>query len=164
MFKRAIWRYFIVATIALLLSSCGFRLRGMADIPPWLNNIAIVVQNGHKDLVPLLKEQLRAYKIRINPDPARADYILIIEQDSLQQKITSVSASTTPRQYQLLYSVVYSLVKRKAAPIVSSRLIAVTRQLTVNNNRILGSDSEESMITRDMREDAVMQIISRLGR
>ena len=114
--------------------------------------------------MPLLKEQLRAYKIRINPDPARADYILIIEQDSLQQKITSVSASTTPRQYQLLYSVVYSLVKRKAAPIVSSRLIAVTRQLTVNNNRILGSDSEESMITRDMREDAVMQIISRLGR
>lgn len=164
MLKQASWRYLVVTTVALLLCGCGFKLRGLADMPPWLNNVAIVMQSGHKDLVPLLKEQLKAYDIRVTPEPRNADYLLIIEQDNLQQKITSVSASTTPRQYQLLYTVVYSLVKRDAKPVISSRLVAVTRQLTLNNNRILGSESEESLITRAMRQDAVMQIISRLGR
>jgi len=153
-----------VMIAAVLLSSCGFKLRGMADMPPWLNNVAVVIQNGNKDLGTMLKEQLSAYHIRINPSPAVADYILVVEQDRLEQKITSVSASTTPRQYQLLYTVTYSLLKRKAKPVISSRLVAVTRQLTVNNNRILGSDSEETQITRAMRQDAVMQIINRLDR
>lgn len=168
MLKWALKKYcFVVTTVlmsALLLSSCGFKLRGMTDMPSWFNNVAIVVQNGHTDLASLLKEQLKAYNIRICTDLATADYLLIIEQDNLQQKITSVSASTTPRQYQLLYTVTYSLVKRNAKPVISSRVVAVTRQLTVNNNRILGSDSEESMIIRAMHQDAVMQIISRLGR
>lgn len=164
MLRRSVAVLGCLMMAAILLSSCGFKLRGMADMPPWLNNVAVVIQNGNKDLGTMLKEQLRAYHIHINPNPALADYILVVEQDKLEQKITSVSASTTPRQYQLLYSVTYSLLKRKAKPVISSRLVAVTRQLTVNNNRILGSDSEESQITRAMRQDAVMQIINRLDR
>lgn len=155
----------IIVFALCCLTACGFKLRGMGDVPTWLNNVSIVVQNGHKDLASLLKDQLHARRIRINPDPAKADYLLIIEQDSLQQKITNVSASTTPRQYQLLYTLTWSLVTThgKSKALAPSQLVAVTRQLTVNNNRILGSDSEEVMITRAMRQDAVMQILDRLA-
>lgn len=150
--------------IVILITGCGFKLRGFVDLPPWLNNIAIVAHDAHRDLVPMLKDQLQAYKLNVISDPTKAAYLLIIEKDLSQQIITSISASTTPRQYQLVYTVQYSLIKADGQPIISSNSVSITRQLTVNNDRILGSDSEGMMIHREMHRDAVMQIINRISK
>jgi LPS-assembly lipoprotein len=165
MFKRC-----CLLLLVLYITGCGFKLRGMTDMPPWLNNIAIVVQDANRDLGTLLKDQFQAYGVQIIPDPTKADYLLIIKNDVNQQQITSISASTTPRQYQLTYTVRYSLVKvanksstEVSAPATTST-VSVSRQLTVNNDRILGSDSEGLMTYAEMRREAVMQIINRLSR
>ena len=147
-----------------LLTACGFHLRGMVDMPPWLNNVALVIQNGHLDLGPLLKERLQAYNIRVNPLPTQADYLLVIERDSKQQQITNVGASTAPRQYLLIYDLQFTLLGPKGKVIIPSSNISVTRQLTVNNDRILGSDAEEILLASEMRREAVMQTINRLSR
>lgn len=155
---------YLISVFSLLLSSCGFHLRGLNDIPPWLNNVAIVVQNAHRDLGPMLKTQLEAYKIRVMPNTTQADYLLVIESDGIQQQITGVAASTAPRQYLLIYDVQFTLVKVKGGIIVPSSQVFVTRQLTINNDRILGSNFEETQISYEMRRDAAIQIINRLGR
>ncbi|MDI9818857.1 MULTISPECIES: LPS assembly lipoprotein LptE [unclassified Legionella] len=153
----------LIWVTVVLLASCGFHLRGMGDLPPWLNNIAIIIQNAHRDLDPLLKDRLHAYNISTTDNPSQASYLLIIERDGYQQHITNVSASTAPRQYQLIYEVQFSLHERKGRVILPSSHVFVTRQLTINNDRILGSDSEEILLKNEMRRDAVMQIINRLG-
>jgi LPS-assembly lipoprotein len=150
--------------LVLTLAGCGFHLRGFVDMPAWLNNISIVIQNAHRDLGPMLKNQLQAYNIRINPNVTQADYLLIIESDSIQQRMTNVGASTAPRQYLLIYDVQFSLVKAKSGAIIPSSHASVTRQLTVNSNRILGSNYEEALISKEMRRDAAVQIINRLSR
>lgn len=166
MFKRPTLLFLLV-----LITGCGFKLRGMNDMPAWLNNIAIVVEDAHKDLGAMLKDQFQAYRIRIISNPTKADYLLIIRNDANQQQITSISASTTPRQYQLTYTVRYSLIKVKktkgseevSVP-AATNVVSVSRQLTVNNDRILGSDAEGLMTYAEMRREAVMQIINRLSR
>lgn len=153
-----------VFLLILVITGCGFKLRGMVDMPTWLNNISITVKAAHQDLASLLKDSFQSYGVRIVADPGKAEYLLIIENDASQQQMTSVSASTTPRQYLLTYTIVYSLIKANGTPIVTSNIISVTRQLTVNNDRILGSDAEEILIYAEMRREAVMQIINRLSR
>ncbi|WP_231950412.1 LPS-assembly lipoprotein LptE [Legionella spiritensis] len=133
-------------------------------MPTWLKNVALIIESAHRDLEPTLKDQLQAYNVTISPSAAKASYLLIIEKDENQQQITSVSASTTPRQYQLFYRVWFRLVSNNGNVIIPSSQVTVTRQLTVNNDRILGSDSEEITIHREMRRDAAMQIIYRLNR
>lgn len=153
-----------ILLMVICIAGCGFKLRGWADMPAWLNNVAIIVQEAHRDLIPKLKDQLEGYGVHI-ADPAHADFLLVIENDSIKQQITSISASTTPRQYQLIYMVQFSLINKiTGKPIISSGHVLVTRQLTVNNDRILGSDSEGSTINAEMRRDAVMQIINRISR
>jgi LPS-assembly lipoprotein len=154
----------LLLVFAMLLAGCGFHLRGFKDMPGWLNNVAIVIQNAHRDLGPLLKDQLEGYKIRVNPNPTAADYLLIIESDAIQQQITNVSASTAPRQYLLIYAAQFKLVRAKGAVVIPSTIVSVTRQLTVNNDRILGSNSEETLLSAEMRRDAAMQILNRLSR
>lgn len=147
----------------LFLTSCGFHLRGMMDIPPWLNDVSIIVQNAHRDLESLIKEQLEAYHIRVCSNPNAAKYWLIVDHDDDKQQITSVSSSTTPRQYQLVYTIHYKLQHANGKDVIPPCSVVVTRQLTVNSNRILGSNDEEEILKKEMRRDAVIQILDRIG-
>lgn len=153
----------LLLIILLLLSSCGFHLRGLAEIPDWLNNIAVVVDSGSRELEPLLDEQLKSYHVNVFASKAKAQYWLVIENDSFQKQITNVSASTTPRQYLLLYTVTFSLTKNSGETLLSSNTVSVTRQFTLNNDRILGSDYEEMTFKREMEREASNLIISRLS-
>lgn len=147
----------------LCLSACGFHLRGMLNVPVWLNDVAIVTQNNDKQLVSILKAQLEGYKIRVNPDPALAKYWLVINQVVIQQQIISVGASTNPRQYTLTLTAEFMLQTRKGKLIKAPRTVRTTRQLTINNDRILGSSDEETILIGEMKHDAVIQMINQLS-
>lgn len=148
----------------LLASGCGFHLRGLMDIPRWLDQVAIINQGTHHDLDTLIKEQLQANHVKVCADPALAKYWLILESDSYKQQITSISSSTTPRQYQLLYSVLFKLKEVRGKDIIPSGKVVVNRQITLNSNRILGSDSEEALIQKEMRQSAATKILTQLSR
>ena len=154
----------IPLVLALLLSACGFHLRGMVDVPKWLSDVAIITQNGNMELVSMLKSQLDSYNIHVNSEPESAHYWLVIKQVDYQQQIISVGASTNPRQYQLSLSISFSLQTRKGRVIMPDKTVQVMRQFTSNNNRILGSNEEERVLLSEMRQEAVNQMINRISR
>lgn len=147
-----------------LLSSCGFRLRGTADLPKWLNQVAVISEAGNFELVAALKSRLDSYGIALCDDPVRASFLLIIERSDYQMKIISVGASTNPRQYQMILATSYRLQNHKGQIIKTPSVAIVNRQLTVNNDRILGSSDEENTLLREMRQDTVTQIINKISR
>ena len=150
--------------LSLFLTSCGFHLRGMMDMPRWLSPVAVIIENGHQDLRSYLVDYMKSYNINVLSDPELARYWLIIEQDYMQENITSVSSSTTPRQYELVYTVKFKLAQKKGVEIISTAEVNVTRQVTLNSNRILGSNQEEELLKNEMRRDAAIQIINRISR
>lgn len=156
-------RFSLILGLILFLSSCGYHLRGMIEVPPWLTHVALISKENNLEFAALLKEQLRAYHIKIIPDPDLAEYWLVINPVSYHKQIVSIGSSTNPRQYQLLLSVSFLFQTQKAKVLIPERFITVTRQLTVNNDRILGSDDEERTLISEMKQDAVIQIINRLG-
>lgn len=146
------------------MQGCGFHLRGIADIPEWLNNVAIISNDGDKELISMLNTTLEGYKIDVNPDPSAAKYWLVINHATVQQQIISIGASTNPRQYQLTLAIEYLLQTRKGEMVKPKRTVVVNRQLTVNNDRILGSNEEELLLVSEMRREAVILILNRLSR
>lgn len=149
--------------LILLLSACGFHLRGVSSIPSWLNNVAIISENNDKQFVSILESRLDGAKIQVNSDPSHAQYWLIVNEVSLQQQIISVGASTNPRQYTLTLTVVFALKTRAGQVIGVPGQISISRELTLNNDRILGSKDEESILIGEMKQDAVTQMIYRLS-
>lgn len=150
--------------LSMALSACGFHLRGMIDKPSWLNNVAIIIQDGNLELASILKSQFEGYSIQVNPNLKTAQYWLMISRIDFQQQIISVGASTNPRQYQLILTIEFTLQTPKGQIIKPNKRVIVSRQLTVNNDRILGSNQEEAVLMSEMRRDAVIQIINSLNR
>lgn len=156
-------KYLFPLFIALLLSACGFHLRGMIDIPAWLERVAIISKEGNKELVELLQAQLEGYKIHVTEDLTQAKYWLVINYVTVNQQIISIGASTNPRQYQLMLTAEFLLKTPNGVLVKPARKIFITRQFTVNNDRILGSNEEEAMLINEMRQEAAVQIINRLS-
>lgn len=153
-------RLALFALILSLITSCGFRLRGTHDAPSWLKaGMAIVVENAAQDWEPLLRNALEAAHIRVETDPKKAPFTLVIKKEELTQTINSVSSSTTPRQYQLTYTVWFELKTRKGKMLVEPTSVVVTRPLTINNDRVLGSRNESEKLKREMKRDAASKII-----
>lgn len=155
----------MVSSIILLggLSGCGFHLRGLQEVPKWLSTVSISVPPGHHDLFQRLSEQIKRQDNSVRSRPLQTQYWLIIEQDDFQQVISSISSSTTPRQYQLIYRVTFKLQRANAEEIIPPSVIEISRQLTLNSDRLLGSNHEEDQIRHDMRQEAALRIINRLS-
>lgn len=148
---------------ALLLCACGFHLRGMVDVPTWIESVSILAQNN-KTLSELLEAQLEGYKIKVANNPSEAKYWLELYPTTLQQQIISIGASTNPRQYQFTMTTQFLLKTRNGLIIKPLQQVVTTRQFTVNNDRILGSNEEESLLINEMHKDTAMQIINRLNK
>ncbi|MCH9689233.1 MAG: hypothetical protein K0U24_01645 [Gammaproteobacteria bacterium] len=146
--------------IAALLTSCGFQLRGTETSPAWLKKgLAIVVENAAHDWKELLRDPLEASHIHVIDDLRKAPYWLVIKKEELKRNIVSVSSSTTPRQYQLTYTAWFSLQTPRGHIILPSTSVFVTRPLTINNDRVLGSRNEGERLKTEMKRDAAFKII-----
>ncbi len=146
--------------VTALITSCGFRLRGLDASPAWLRaGVAIVIEDAAHNWEKLLRDPLEASHIRVIDDPKKAPYWLIIKKEKLKRTINSVSSSTTPRQYQLTYTVWFALQTAKGKVILEPTSVFVTRPLTINNNRVLGSRNEGEKLKTEMKRDAALKII-----
>jgi LPS-assembly lipoprotein len=154
----------LVLITCWVLSGCGFHLRGMTEVPPWLSPIALVFQNTDQNLASQITRQLQANHIHVIENTAAAQYLLIIDQDQFQQQISSISSSTTPRQYQLIYTVHFRLQQINGPELLPLSPVIVNRLITMNSERILGSTNEAEQTKQEMQRDAAIQIMDRLGR
>jgi len=130
------------------------------DVPVWLNNVAITGEAATVPFDTMLKSYLEAYHIRVTSDLPTASYWILINHMDYRQQIVSIGASTNPRQYQLILTIDFMLQDRKGRVISPPRQVVATRQLTINNDRILGSNAEEDEFIREMRQDAIVQILN----
>lgn len=153
-----------IVWFAIQVTGCGFHLRGMINLPQWLDSVYIESPVQHSALKNRLINQLEDYNVQVSHTPAYANYWLTIESEQFQQQIASISSSTTPRQYQLIYNVSFKLIDAKGKELIASRQIVVSRQITINNDRILGSDYEESITKNEMRREAASLILSRISK
>lgn len=158
-------RYLSLTLILIItLTACGFKLRGLADVPIWLNNIAVMSDvPDTSQLIPALKEQLKNNGILIADNPTTASYWLVILDIQKSEQVFGVAASATPRQYQLTWVMDFELRSRQGRVIQNPVRVSVTRTLTINENRILGSNAETRLTVEEMQKDLAMQMINRLA-
>ncbi|GGI76822.1 LPS-assembly lipoprotein LptE [Legionella impletisoli] len=147
-----------------MMSGCGFHLRGLTDVPKWLDKVAIITPDNEHYLTPILKNQLEANCIRVCSEPAGAKYWLIILSETFQEHIVSVSSTTTPRQYQIIYRIRFKLQEVNGKEVIPERQVEISRQVTINNDRILGSNYEETLTKNEMRQEAAALILNRISK
>jgi LPS-assembly lipoprotein len=99
---------------------------------------------------------------RITERPEQAEVILQILSELQDKQILSLSGGGRVSEYQLRYRVSFRLTDSKNREHIPTSEIVLRRDYTYNDSQVLATESEEALLYRDMRNDAVGQLVRRL--
>jgi LPS-assembly lipoprotein len=142
---------------AFALSSCGFQLRGAADLS--FKNLYI---EGSSSISRELKQSLNTNGIHVVDTAEQADLLLELMNETNEKRILSLSGTGVVREYELNYRASFRT-REPANPIWSApQNVQEHRTFSYNDNALLGKAEEEAILNQDMHKDAVREILRRL--
>ena len=157
---RAALALLVVAT-ALLLSACGFQLRGSYSLP----YESLFVDMPDASVVGAgLKRQIRAgtgTRLVDSKEDAQATFIQVT--DLRERQILSLSTAGRVREVRLRFRYAYRVVDPKGRELVAITGVEITRDLTYDDSAVLAKEQEELVLWRDMENDLVQQLMRRLA-
>lgn len=149
----------LAAVVALV--ACGFRLEGAGRLPPQMSTTYLHSTTPSSVFYSRLRDALRLRGLEIVASPEEAGATLTITEDQTGQRVLSVSARNIPREYEIFYTVTFSLQTGDDAVIEPESLIA-TRSYTYDETQVLGKAQEERILRRALADDLARQVVRRI--
>jgi len=155
-----LWSRSAAVLLLALAASCGFHLRGVAEVP-----FATVYLPGAKSGIQLdLKRNIEAgTRAKVVDDIKKADAIVAFSDEARDKVILSLTGTGRVREFQLRYRVGFRVHDGKGGVYVPQSVITLTRDVTFNDSDVLAKEAEEQLLFRDMQTDMVQQIMRRLA-
>jgi len=153
---------FTYLLISILITGCGFHLRGSQDFSKILPEVNVSGINKHSDLGRELLRSLTAAKVNVLDESST---VLRITNDSFSKRVLSVDSAGRANQYELQYNVAFTLVKtlgnrkQEIIDLIPSQNIIVKREYLFDANLILAAQDEENRLKKNMRESAMLQLM-----
>ena len=150
----------LALALALLLSSCGFQLRGAAPLP-----FDTLYMPGTSGGIALdLKRNIQAgTRTAVIDDAKKAEAILEFLQELREKKILSLAATGRVREFQLIYRVTFRVHDGKGGEFLPVSAVELSRDVSFNDTDVLAKETEEALLYRDMQFDMVQLILRRLA-
>ncbi len=149
-----------VLLIALLLSACGYHLRGEIELPTELKSVYI--QGASGPLLEQFKKALISSSVQIVDTPAAAGTIITVSNENTLKRALSLGSGGLANQYGLEYHLNYQVTDKENNEIVKSQPIEIRREYFNNQQLILGKDNEEIVIRNEMYQQTVRTIINQV--
>ena len=152
------------AVLATTLSACGFQLRGSGG---QFNMPFQSIYLGFPESSSLgteLRRNLRGGDmVRVVSEADKAEALFDVLAETRGKQILSLNSQGRVREYLLTYTLMFKVRDAKGGELLAPTEISLKRPITFNENQVLGKESEETLLYRDMQTDLVQQIMRRLA-
>jgi LPS-assembly lipoprotein len=150
-----------VVLAGLGLAGCGFQLAGAGSLPGVMATTYLEGAETTSEFHESMREALRARGLKVVDTPEEAGARLIISEDTTGQRVLSVSARNTPREYEIFYAVTFSL-RAGSEQLIDPQSLAVTRSYTYDETQVLGKSREERVLRQALADDLARQVVRRI--
>lgn len=142
------------------LAACGFQLRGTAPLP--FDSIYVQAASSSAFANQLKRAVRSGSATRLADRPEEAQVILQVLNELQERQILSLTGGGRVSEYLLRYRVSYRLTDVKNREHIPASEIVLRREYSYTDQQALSKDAEEALLYRDMRDDAVQQLVRRL--
>ncbi len=146
----------------LLLSACGFHLRGDVGMP--FATLYLESGGANSALVSELRRNLVSNKAVLVNQAEKADVVLQIVSEVADKQILTLSGAGRVNEFQLRYRVSLHAYDLKHNTWIPAEEMYLYRNFSYDDTKILAKESEEALLFQSMRNDMAQQILRRLGR
>src|SRR5271154_2174485 len=93
----------------LALTACGFRLAGSDPLPAVMARPYLSLKDPYTDFSREFEHQLKSAGAKLQVARAGATATIEVTRDSVEQRTLSVSSTNIPTEYELTYTVTFSV-------------------------------------------------------
>jgi len=152
----------LIYSVVALLSGCGFRPRGSIDLPPELTEVALEGTRPNGELGVAVRNGFARVGGQVVDSTVNASSVLVITRDSSSRRVLSVDSIGQANEYEVVYTLGFRLDDPDGTNRVVQQSINLRRQYRFDPNLTLSKADEEARLVREMRQDAVRQMLPRL--
>lgn len=157
--------FLLLATCSLLLlTGCGFHLRGTGQAvvwPPQLQKLQLRFDSSvDRDFSALLRNRLvDGYGVEIVNEDAPE---LVISGVIHGRRILSLGATGKVSEYLLHFQASFAMSSRDGESLIEKRTIRLQRDLSFDGTNILAKEVEAAHLSEQMQKDVVKRILRRV--
>ncbi|NKC10636.1 MAG: hypothetical protein GKR94_00065 [Gammaproteobacteria bacterium] len=153
----------LVLAAVMALSGCGFQLRGQAELPSDMRVLGVRAANADVRNELAIYLQSSGVKVVNAETAANTDAVLIVGAENFSRRVLSIDPNTgKAREFELAYTFEYSVVGRDGETVVVPQSVRLVRDLVFDEDAVIGKSREEGVLRKEMRRDAIEQLIRRL--
>ena len=156
-----------LVALALMLSACGFHLRGEGGHYTLPFPTLYVGLPDRSPLAIDLKRNIRANggtEVVSDPKLADARIEVLTDPDKTRTKtILSLNGNGRVRQYLLAYTITFKVFDKQGNELLGSTTINLNRPIDFDETQLLAKEREENLLYKDMQTDLVEQMMRRLA-
>lgn len=143
---------------ALMMSGCGFQLEGSGSLPASVATTYLDTDKPYTEFYDSLRDALRARGTEVVDSRQEAGAVLRILEDTTGQRVLSVSARNTPREYEIFYAITFSL-EAEGSNLIETESLVVTRSYTYDETQVLAKSAEEQVLRESLAQDLARQVL-----
>ena len=151
----------LVTLATLLLTSCGFALRGTATLPAALQPLFL---EGANDSTPIRRELQRVLvdnRVTLADDNKTSNYSLAIGNEQSSERALSVNANARAGEYEIVMSANYQI-RKGAAAVQAPQTVTLAKVYLADPENAIAKTEEANIIRNEMRREMAQLILRRL--
>ena len=122
----------------------------------------IATSDRHSLFYRELRIALDSAGVDVVENSANATATLTISYDETDQRVLSVSARNVPTEYEVFYSIAYSLDSGRDN-LLETQTLTVTRDYTYDPTLVLGKGREQELLRQALVEDLVRIVLKQIS-
>ena len=155
--------------IAFNISACGFQLRGSQALPDHITQAVIKAPMQHAPLSRALQKRLPVYQLqgiinsqhRVSPEMLQQTVTISLQPEQFERRLLSVFTSGQVAEYDLVYTVNYTVTFPNSLPIENT--LTVSREYQDDPDQILAKSRELNLVLAELRTESADRIIRLLS-
>jgi LPS-assembly lipoprotein len=151
-------RNLLVMGLAVLLSACGFQLRGTGTNELAIKELDLSARDAYGATVTQLRQVLQSSGVKVYTG---APYKLVLTDQQESQRILSYAGAGRAGEYQITTVLNYDIRGQQNLPLLSDK-IEVDKIFMHDGNNLVGSDQEAATARTDTRRELIQRMMLRL--
>ena len=154
-------RFLLAVLSALLVSGCGFQLRGEATLPPEMDRTQMIVNDEYSTLARRVRIMLERNGVEfVGAEQATA--ILEIPQNEVVTEVLTIADTARAREYRVTYTVQFRLTDADGRDLIGWQTLRQSREISFDEQQILASSREQEYLRDELAETMAQLLVARL--
>ncbi|RLA23922.1 MAG: lipoprotein B transmembrane [Gammaproteobacteria bacterium] len=153
---------FNLIVLSLLLTACGFHLRGPVELPLEYRSVYVEEKGGLGLLKRELTEQLGYSTAAVAVEKAKADVIIRILSESRDTRTLSLSRGGKSIQLELTYLVHFDVLDSEGNVLLADQKLEMVRDYYNDQTDVIGKSNEQALIYKEMESRMANLLLRRV--